>query len=219
MKVEIFAGIVNNPLTKTALRNLSGSCETCGDKRIRIAIDYALGYRNEACWKCRAAAKVVEKVIEAGGRAFNVDMNEIREKFRDAHWRRGLASVIEGLAKFGVRKPFVPGAPFQVVWDITYACNLRCKHCYATAGKPLKDELTTEEALEVIDRLDRLGVTIIAFSGGEPLVRRDIFELTSHAAEKGIYVAIATNGTLITEEMARKMVDNGVKYVQISLME
>ncbi|WP_048064511.1 radical SAM/SPASM domain-containing protein [Archaeoglobus fulgidus] len=217
MNVEIFAGIVNNPLTKKALRNLSGSCKTCGDKRIKIAIDYALGYRSDACWKCRAAAKVVKKVIEAGGRAFNVDMNEIREKFRDAYWRKGLASVIKGIAHFGVRKPFVPGAPFQVVWDITYSCNLRCKHCYATAGKPLQDELTTDEALETIDKLDRLGVTIIAFSGGEPLVRRDIFELTRYAAEKGIYVAIATNGTLITEEIAKRMKENGVGYVQISL--
>ncbi len=216
-KVSVFASIVNNPVTRTALRGLTAFCDDCGKNRLEVAIELAFGYRSEACRKCRLAAKVVEPILRKGAGAFNVEYGEMRERFRDPYWRKGLASVIKGLALFGVRKPFVPGAPFQVVWDVTYACNLRCKHCYATAGKPLRDELTTEEALETIDKLDRLGVTIIAFSGGEPLVRRDIFELTSYAAEKGIYVAIATNGTLISEEIARKMKESGVSYVQISL--
>ncbi|MEM0350203.1 MAG: radical SAM protein [Archaeoglobaceae archaeon] len=160
---------------------------------------------------------MIEPVLTRGGDSFNVTVDELKEKFKDPYWRKGLASVIKGLAEFGVRKPFVPGAPFQVVWDITYACNLRCKHCYATAGKPLENELTTEEAMDVIDKLDRLGVTIIAFSGGEPLVRRDIYELTKYAAEKGIYVAIATNGIMINDEVARKLKESGVSYLQISL--
>ncbi|MEM4702761.1 MAG: radical SAM protein [Archaeoglobaceae archaeon] len=176
-----------------------------------------MGVRKNSCWKCKAAEKLIEPVLTRGGDSFNVTVDELKEKFKDPYWRKGLASVIKGLAEFGVRKPFVPGAPFQVVWDITYACNLRCKHCYATAGKPLENELTTEEAMDVIDKLDRLGVTIIAFSGGEPLVRRDIYELTKYAAEKGIYVAIATNGIMINDEVARKLKESGVSYLQISL--
>lgn len=216
-KLSVFMQLVNNPITKKSLQGLTAYCEKCGKNRLEVAIELALGYREDACWKCKLAAKSVKPVLKKGAEAFNVGMDELREKFKDAYWRKGLASVIKGLAFFGVRKPFVPGAPFQVVWDITYACNLRCKHCYATAGKPLPDELTTEEALSIIDKLDRLGVTIISFSGGEPLVRKDIFELTSYAAEKGIYVAIATNGTLIDEETAKKMKENGISYVQISL--
>ena len=216
-KVAFFSQIVANPATRKALQAITSYCPTCGKSRLEVAIELVLGYRSEACWKCRLAAKTIRPILEGGARAFNVNMEELKEKFTDSYWRKGLASVIKGIAHFGVRRPFVPGAPFQVVWDVTYACNLRCKHCYATAGKPLDDELTTEEAIDVIDRLDRLGVTIIAFSGGEPLVRRDIFELVSHASDKGMYVAIATNGTLITEEMARKMRETGVGYVQISL--
>lgn len=216
-KISLFTHFTSNPITRKTLQGLTAYCLTCKKSRLEVALELALGYRSDACWKCRAAAKIVGAVLEKGAEAFNVTMDELKEKFKDAYRRKGLASVIKGIAYFGVRKPLVPGAPFQVVWDVTYACNLRCKHCYATAGKALHDELTTDEALDLIDRLDRLGVTIIAFSGGEPLVRKDIFELTSYAAEKGIYVAIATNGTLITEEKAREMKESGVGYVQISL--
>lgn len=216
-KLELFTGFVVNPLTRKALKGISSYCDHCGKNRIEVALELFVGARNEACWKCRLAEKIVRPVLLRGAEAYNVGEEELKEKFRDPHWRKGLASVLKGIAEFGVRKPFVPGAPFQVVWDITYACNLKCRHCYATAGKALEDELTTEEALDTIDKLAKLGVTIIAFSGGEPLVRKDIFQLTSYAADKGIYVAIATNGTLISEEMAKRMKESGVRYLQISL--
>jgi radical SAM protein with 4Fe4S-binding SPASM domain len=103
------------------------------------------------------------------------------------------------------------------VWDITNKCNLKCKHCYSNAGKAIKDELTTDEAKKAIDTLDKSSVPAIAFSGGEPLVRRDIFEITKYASDKGIYVACATNGTLITKEKAREMKNAGIQYAQISL--
>jgi radical SAM protein with 4Fe4S-binding SPASM domain len=216
-KLSLFIHFINNPFIKKSLQNLTAYCEECDKNRLEVALELFVGIRNDACWKCRLAEKTIEPVLRKGCEAFNITVNEMKEKFKDAYWRKGLANVIRGLAYFGVRRPFVPGAPFQVVWDVTYACNLRCKHCYATAGKAQPDELTTEEALEAIDKFDRLGVTILAFSGGEPLVRRDIFRLTSYAASKGIYVAMATNATLITKEMARKMKENGVSYVQISL--
>jgi len=216
-KLSVFMQLVNNPVTKKSLQSLTTYCKKCEKSRLEVALELFVGVRDKACWKCKLAEKMIEPILQKGADAFNVTLDELKEKFKDAYWRKGLASVIKGLAYFGMRRPFVPGAPFQVVWDVTYACNLRCKHCYATAGKPLPDELTTEEALDAIDKFDRLGVTVISLSGGEPLVRKDIFELTSYAASKGIYVAIATNGTLITEEIAKKMKENGVSYVQISL--
>ena len=100
---------------------------------------------------------------------------------------------------------------------MTYGCNLRCKHCYASAGRPLENELDTAEAIALIDRLADMNVPIIAFSGGEPLVRPDIMHLASHAKDRGIYVAMATNGTLITPEKAKEMRSHGVEYLQISV--
>ncbi len=218
-KISLFVHLVNNAATRKTLQGLTAYCGKCGKSRLESALELFVGVKtpDEVCWKCRLAEKALEPVLESGAKAFNVTEEEMKEKFRDAYWRKGLASVIKGLAYFGVRKPFVPGAPFQVVWDVTYACNLRCKHCYATAGKPLPDELTTEEAMDTIDKFNRLGVTIISFSGGEPLVRKDIYDLMSYAYEKGIYVAVATNGTLINEEVAKKMKEAGVGYVQISI--
>ncbi len=216
-KLSIFMHVVNNPVMKKTLQSISCYCDHCKKNRLEVALELFVGVREDACWRCKLAEKAIEPVLSKGSEAFNVTVSELKEKFQDAYWRKGLASVIKGLAFFGVRKPFVPGAPFQVVWDVTYACNLRCKHCYAIAGKALSDELTTDEALDTIDKLDRLGVTIIAFSGGEPLVRKDFFELASYAAEKGIYVAVATNGTMINEETAKKLKECGVGYVQVSL--
>jgi radical SAM protein with 4Fe4S-binding SPASM domain len=216
-KLSVFMHLINNPATKRSLQGLTGYCNTCGKSRIEVALDLFVGEKKDACWKCKLAEKIIEPVLQKGADTFNVALEELKKKFKDTYWKKGLASVIKGLAYFGIRRPFVPGAPFQVVWDVTYACNLRCKHCYATAGRSLPDELTTEEALDAIDKFDRLGVAILSFSGGEPLIRKDIFELTRYAAEKGIYIGIATNGTLITEEIAKKMKENGVSYLQISL--
>lgn len=182
-----------------------------------MAIELYTGQRKDACLSCKATEKSIAKVLKKGGEAFGLTEEELKKKFKDPYWAKGLASTVNGVALFGVKKPFTSGAPYQIVWDVTYACNLHCKHCYATAGKPWKDELTTEQAMHAIDIFDRAGVTILAFSGGEPLVRPDILELIRYAADKGIYVAIATNGTLITKEKAKEMKKAGVEFVQISL--
>jgi len=215
--IQILKSTIGNPATRKLLKGFSCYCESCKKNRLEVALELWAGERKEACFKCKSAEKILSSVLKAGGKAFGVSEEKMKEKFSDPSWRKGLANVLRGIVKFGIQKPFVSGAPFLVVWDITYACNLRCKHCYATAGKPLSDELTTEEARGVIDELDKEGVPIIAFSGGEPLVRSDILELAKYAADKGIYVAIATNGTLITEKKAKEMKNAGIQFVQISL--
>ncbi len=215
--IQILKSTIGNPATRELISSISNWCEKDQKNRLEVALELWTKQRKDACWKCKAAEKGLAGILKIGGKTFGVSEEEMRKKFSDPSWRKGLANVLRGIAKFGIQRPFVPGAPFLVVWDITYACNLKCKHCYATAGKPLADELTTEEAKQTIDKLDRAGVPIIAFSGGEPLVRPDILELSRYAADKGIYVAMATNGTLITKEMAEKMKKSGIQFVQISL--
>ena len=215
--IQILKSAIGNPVARELISSVSKWCEKDQKNRLEAALELWTKQRKDACWKCKAAEKALAGILKTGGRVFGVSEEEMRKKFSDPWWRKGLANVLRGIAKFGVQRPFVAGTPFLVVWDVTYACNLKCKHCYATAGKPLPDELTTEEAKRAIDKLDRAGVPIIAFSGGEPLVRPDIFELSRYAADKGIYVAMATNGTLITKETARKMKKSGIQFVQISL--
>ena len=105
-----------------------------------------------------------------------------------------------------------------VVWNTTRACNLNCIHCYAKAVHQSRDrELTTEEGFNLIDDLATFGVPVILFSGGEPLLRPDLIELTSYSVSKGMRAVISTNGTLITEEKALLLKNAGVSYVGISL--
>jgi len=105
-----------------------------------------------------------------------------------------------------------------VVWNITRACNLRCVHCYNDSGTgTTTDEVTTAEAKAVLDDLAAFGVPSVLFSGGEPLVRPDLFELIEYAVDKGLRAVISTNGTLITAEKARTIKRIGVSYVGISL--
>jgi 12,18-didecarboxysiroheme deacetylase len=105
-----------------------------------------------------------------------------------------------------------------VVWNVTRACNLKCVHCYAHAVERSKEkELSTEQALALIDDLAEFGVPVILFSGGEPLVRRDLIDLANYAVEKGMRAVISTNGTLITKEVAKKLRKVGLSYVGVSL--
>lgn len=105
-----------------------------------------------------------------------------------------------------------------VVWNTTRACNLNCIHCYAKAVHQSRDkELTTEEGFHLIDDLATFGVPVLLFSGGEPLLRSDLPELTEYAVSKGMRAVISTNGTLITEEKAILLKNAGVSYVGISL--
>lgn len=105
-----------------------------------------------------------------------------------------------------------------VVWNITRRCNLKCVHCYAHAKNiPFDNELSTTEGKFLIDDLAEFGVPVILFSGGEPLVRKDLPELADYAVKKGMRAVISTNGTLITPQTARTLKDIGLSYVGISL--
>ena len=105
-----------------------------------------------------------------------------------------------------------------VVWNVTRRCNLKCVHCYAHAKNTSFDnELSTEQGKQLIDDLADFGSPVMLFSGGEPLVRKDLPQLAAYAVEKGMRAVISTNGTLITPEMARNLKEIGLSYVGISL--
>ncbi len=105
-----------------------------------------------------------------------------------------------------------------VVWNCTRTCNLKCIHCYMESdASKYEDELSTAEGKKFIDDLAEFKVPVILFSGGEPLIRPDFFELAGYAAAQGLRVTISTNGTLIDQETARRIKELGVGYVGISL--
>ncbi|MEW5774917.1 MAG: heme b synthase [Thermodesulfobacteriota bacterium] len=105
-----------------------------------------------------------------------------------------------------------------IAWEITRSCNLACKHCRAEAHmEPYPGELSTEEALALIDTFPKVGRPIVIFTGGEPLLRKDVFTLVRHAKSLGLRPVMAPNGTLVTAENARQMKEAGIERCSISI--
>jgi len=119
--------------------------------------------------------------------------------------------------------PTPPGPSRQppgpvVIWNLIRRCNLTCKHCYSiSADTDFKGELSTEEVNTVMDDLKQFHVPVLILSGGEPLLRPDIFDISKRAKAKGFYVGLSTNGTLIDENNIQPIADVGYDYVGISI--
>jgi len=110
------------------------------------------------------------------------------------------------------------GFPIHPVWEVTNACNLRCEQCHASSGKPMPGELTTEEGKRLLHSMAAIEeFRMLALGGGEPLLRSDIFELVAYARSLGLEISIATNGTLLTLEMAREFKKMGVANIAVGL--
>ncbi|MFW5639499.1 MAG: radical SAM protein [Methanoculleus sp.] len=206
---------LGNPVARALLRFIIQDDE-CGN-RLENAIQYYLNPTDGLCWRCRLAGHMVGHTLRRSSALFGVSEDDIKRGLGETVFLRGLQNVLTGIAHYGITMPQVVNAPFMVVWDFTHRCNLRCVHCYLDAQEPLPNELGTDEAKRLVEELADAGVVVIAFSGGEPLMRKDFFEVAAHAHKNDIYVALATNGTLITPEMAGRIRDAGVEYVEISV--
>ncbi|HEY8554636.1 MAG TPA: heme d1 biosynthesis radical SAM protein NirJ [Burkholderiales bacterium] len=105
-----------------------------------------------------------------------------------------------------------------VIWNLVRRCNLTCKHCYSiSADRDFPGELSTEEVYRVLDDLRRFGVPALILSGGEPLLRPDIYDISRRAKKMGFYVGLSTNGTLIDESSIDRIAAVGYDYVGISI--
>ncbi len=132
-----------------------------------------------------------------------------------------LSQYLHALKDNGASKPPVPkrkpGGPV-VIWNLIRRCNLTCKHCYATsADRDFPGELNTRQVFDVMDNLKTFGVPVLILSGGEPLMRPDIFDISHRAKDMGFYVGLSSNGTLIDENNIDDIVKVGYNYVGISI--
>ncbi len=131
---------------------------------------------------------------------------------------RALALSGRSVARYGLSAPQRFAAPLMVVWNITRACNLLCRHCYQNATpRPAPDEMTLDEKLRAVDQMGLEGVPFLAIAGGEPLVSKDLWPVLQRARERGIHTTVATNGTLLTKENVARLLEAGVKYVEVSI--
>jgi len=219
----LFAATVN-PFLKGLISRFDIECPQDGSLLLNSLKDF-LGEPVSLCSTCQNISRNIAKPFyEIGSRLLKADKNFMRNQFFNQEygeaWFRGFGLMMKGIEKYGVRVPFTPAGPFEIVWNFTYLCNLRCKHCYEDAGGRKRTELSTEEAKQVLDKLSKIasiGLPALSFSGGEPLIRRDFFEVAAYAKKRIGYVSIATNGTLITKDNAKRIKDVGIDYVEISV--
>lgn len=216
--ITTFKGIADNPLSKYFLGYTLDYCQKDEATRLEVCLDLYLGNREDACRRCKLLSKFVNYLINKGTSSFGVSKDEFKETMEDKYWIKGLNSVIKGIALFGVKKPFTPGAPFQVVWNLSRACNMKCLHCYEDAGKKDKDELNAQQIHKGLETLSNAGVASIAFSGGEPSIHPHILDFISKTNELGMFAAMATNGyTISKDRVCSRFMDSGLKFVQISV--
>jgi heme b synthase len=108
--------------------------------------------------------------------------------------------------------------PHIVAWESTVACNLACVHCRASAQtEPAADELTTREVYSLIDQLADVGKPIFIISGGEPLMRPDVFDIAAYGTQRGLRVAVSPNGTLVTPQAVGRLSEAGVRRISVSI--
>ncbi len=216
--------LFNNPVSRGVLRAATSdaTCKFNGRNIQAPVIYHALSAMAGEAVECPITARftsvLIEGIIKAGIKVLRGKEEEAIEALKDPAVRRGIALVMKGLGLYGVTVPQKMPAPFLIVWNFTNMCNLRCKHCYQRADKPLPDELTLKEKLMVVDQLDRAGVASIALSGGEPTMHPDFYRIVAEIASRGMYAAVATNGWFFAElENLKKAKKAGLRYVEISL--
>jgi AdoMet-dependent heme synthase len=106
----------------------------------------------------------------------------------------------------------------MIAWEVTRSCNLNCVHCRAAAScGPYPGELSTGKCFQLIDEIAAVSLPVIILTGGEPLLRPDIFKIASYGTNKGLRMVIATNGTLVNSDTVKKMIQSGIKRVSISI--
>lgn len=109
--------------------------------------------------------------------------------------------------------------PKWIAWEITRRCNLRCVHCRSASEMEMKGhpDFSTEEAYRVLDDIVSYAQPVVVLSGGEPLTRKDVFEIAQYGTNKGLRMCLATNGTLVTDDICEKIKKSGIRIVSLSL--
>ncbi len=206
-----------NRFWRVFARYLVGICNKCGRERLVSILD-SYSANNDSCIKCSLLSVLVIPFIRLFFYHFGVSNDTVKLLLDDSLIRKCIINVVKGIANFGVRYPQPAGAPVVIVWNFTNKCNLNCLHCHQDSSPTSSySELTTRQAFRVIDNMSNAGVAVLTFSGGEPLMRKDIYDVIKRADDSGMLCTIATNGTLVTKAVARKLAKAGVRRVEIGL--
>ncbi len=195
-------------------------CSYCKRTYSEIVLDYYIT-RKLKCKKCGLKVKLynslVSIVMNLVESTLKMEKNSFRTIFKESPSLRKLVlSYMEGIGLFGLNVPQPPGGPIITIFSLTHMCNLRCKHCYIDPASQVS-EMSYSEVCSVIDQLYEAKNFVLGFSGGEALLRKDIFDIIRYASSRHMNTALASNGTLITSEIAIKLKKSGLGMIQISI--
>ncbi|NIQ07872.1 MAG: hypothetical protein GWO20_19780, partial [Candidatus Korarchaeota archaeon] len=142
-----------NPFVKFLISRLDKECGKDGNLLLNSLRKF-IGSPVALCPTCQhMSSRIASPFYEIGSLLLRVDKGFMRSQFLEGQysdaWLRGFGLMMKGIEKYGVRIPFTPAGPFEIVWNFTYKCNLKCKHCYENAGGEKRPELSTDEAEQV----------------------------------------------------------------------
>jgi radical SAM protein with 4Fe4S-binding SPASM domain len=206
-----------NPLWRGIANRLAGECKSCRHPVLYSIFDAFVDGRNPACPSCSRAYKMTTHLIGKVFQNTSLDKEDVKSLFSDDMLRRSMYNVVRGIGHFGLRTPQPTAVPVVVVWNYTNRCNLRCLHCHQDSGREQGSELSVDDAFKAIDRLGDAGISILTFSGGEPLVRPDIFAAIERATDAGMLCTIASNGILMSKETVQKLQKAGIRRIEVGL--
>ena len=203
-------GLLANPMVRGVLSYLANESPTQEPLLDQVLVTY----EKHSEWRFLLWYLLIDLIRRRLGVSRETLVNDFID---NAPVRSILVNACRSLARYGPTQPQVFSSPLLVVWNFTNQCNLECKHCYQDASRAMADELSLSERRRVVDELVANDVPMLSFSGGEPLISADFWEVADYANRQGIHVSVATNGTLISPEVARRLKQIGVEYVQISV--
>ena len=206
-----------NPVWKRVAKSFTKECRRCGQPRLCSIFDAYINGDEPDCRGCSTAFRFARPLIKSVFRKTGLSENELKRLMADRLLRKSMLNVVRGISHFGLRRPQPTAVPVVIVWNYTNRCNLACIHCHQNSGQTEERELSTKEAFKLIDKIGEAGISILTFSGGEPLVRPDIFDAVKRADDAGIFCTIASNGTLMTETVVKNLKKSGVRRVEIGL--
>jgi radical SAM protein with 4Fe4S-binding SPASM domain len=206
-----------NPVWRGIARRLVETCPRCGQPRLYSVFDSYIAGAAPKCLGCGTAYHVTRPLVRHIFNKTGLQDEAVKALMADPLIRKTMLNVVRSIRHFGVRTPQPTAVPVVIVWNYTNRCNLQCLHCHQNSGASDERELSTDEVFRVIQRLGEAGVSVLTFSGGEPLVRSDLFDAVAHADAAGILCTLASNGTLMTKHVVQQLKTAGIRRVEVGL--
>lgn len=206
-----------NAIWKGVAGSFARECDRCGQPRLYSVFDAYISGDTPDCLGCSTAFRFARPLIKRVFGKTDLGEGESKKLMCDTLVRKSMLNVVRGISHYGLRTPQPTAVPVVIVWNYTNRCNLSCIHCHQNSAESAESELTAEEAFRIIDRMCEAGISILTFSGGEPLVRSDLLHAIKRADDGGILCTVASNGTLMTKQVVKDLKESGVRRVEIGL--